>query len=72
MGDNSGIFITIWDCIVNTIGSVLGWFFEFLTTFGAVGLFVVAIVLYIFLSYVITGSNAGSDKVKTKKSNENE
>lgn len=74
MPDNSGVFQTAWNWIVSTTGTVLGWLFDFLSTFGASGLFVVAIVLYIFLSYVILGSNAGSDKVshKQNKSNDNE
>ena len=66
MPDNSNIFISIWNSIISSIGAVLGWFFDFLDTFGATGLFIVVIVLFIFVSYVITGSSPSSDKVSSK------
>lgn len=65
MPDNSNVFVAMWNALISAIGSVIGWFFDFLETFGATGLFICAVVLYIFVSYIITGSSPSSDKVSS-------
>lgn len=65
----SSVFVAMWNCCISAIGFICGMLFDFLTGFGALGLFITVIVLNLFVSFIIFGGSASgaSDSVHNSK-----